>query len=83
MMPSRIEADQLLLELPPLALDVGAVAFVGPERLLLAGDLEFAQRPPDGHATTAELLGQFVQEGVGLVVDELPQALPSGLVERR
>src|SRR3954451_24182676 len=53
--PHLVDEDQLLwvkdrqlrTELLPLLLDVRAAALVGATYLLLAGDLELAQRPPE------------------------------------
>jgi len=71
-----------LSEPAPLLPDVGAVAFIRPQHLLLAGDLELAQCPPDGHARAAQRLRQLIQDGVGLVVQQLLQPLESLRVQQ-
>src|SRR5262249_38989265 len=79
----RVDVGQFRTELLPLLLDVWAAALVGATHLFLAGDLELAQGSPDGHPTTAQPLGQLLQSGIGLFLEQLAQALLAGLVQSR
>jgi hypothetical protein len=55
------------------------------ERLLLAGDLQLAQRAEDGHAAAADAdtPGQLLKRGVGLLPHQLAETFLAGVVQRR
>jgi len=74
--------DHLAERFPP-HLDVGAVALVGLLGLLLAGDAQRLQAPPDDHETAAdaEALAKISEGGIGIILDELAEPLEGLLIQ--
>ena len=73
----RVHPGQFRTELPSLLLDLRVVLLLGVKDLLLARQFQLAQGARDGHeaARDAEPLLQFLERGVGLLLDQLPEPL--------
>src|SRR5262249_62099240 len=81
----RVPPGHHLAEFPPPLLDFRTVLLGGARDLLLARQPELAQGAGDGHgaARGAEVPAAFLERGIGLLSDQLPEAIPVLWPERR
>jgi hypothetical protein len=74
----RLDRFHRATERAAFLLDIGTVSLIGVLGLLLAGQSQAAQGPPQGCQTASEAapLAQLLQGGVGLLADQFREASP-------